>query len=256
MNKKPTSTERFTNTVDFYIKYRPSYPHQVIELLEQQCGLNAEKIIADIGSGTGIFTELLLQQGNVVYGIEPNQAMREAGEQFLKKYPRFKSINATAENTTLADHSIDLVTAAQAFHWFEQQAVKKEFLRILKADGQVLLIWNLRDENASIMKAYEKIMNRFGKDYLLVRAENIETENIKKFFHPNVCQVDTFINTQLLDWDSFLGRILSTSYTPKPGEPHYEPMIAAAKQLFDKFNKDGIVQLVYQTKCYYGRLST
>ena len=110
---KSNSTTRFSDRVAYYIKYRPGYPAKVITLLNREIGLSPATVIADIGSGTGISSELFLKNGNRVFGVEPNQPMREAAESRLAGYDAFISINGTAEATTLPDASVDLVTAGQ-----------------------------------------------------------------------------------------------------------------------------------------------
>src|SRR5271154_1515768 len=125
-------TARFSSRVEKYVRYRPSYPKEVVALLGKQCGLTAESVIADVASGTGIFTRLLLENGNRVFGVEPNAEMRRAGEEYLAAFPRFTSVAGTAEATTLPDHSVDIVTAAQAAHWFDRAKARREFVRILK----------------------------------------------------------------------------------------------------------------------------
>src|SRR5213595_654680 len=128
-------TKRFSNRVENYIKYRPGYPDAVIDLLTEECRLTQQSIIADIGSGTGILSELFLKNGNSVFAIEPNAAMRRTAEDLLRKHPKFTSIDAAAEATTLDIASVDFVTAAQAFHWFDRKNARKEFARILKPEG-------------------------------------------------------------------------------------------------------------------------
>src|ERR1700732_4152215 len=129
------SKQRFSNRVADYVRYRPGYPAEVLTLLRTQCGLKSGHVIADIGSGTGFLSELFLKNGNRVYGIEPNEAMRQAGEEYLASYDGFASINGSAEATTLDDASIDFVSAGQAFHWFEPVVARHEFRRILKPEG-------------------------------------------------------------------------------------------------------------------------
>src|ERR1044071_6506461 len=129
------ATQRFSSRVDNYVRYRPSYPPAIIKLLNEECGLRTDSVIADIAFGTGIFTKLLLENGNKVFGVEPNADMRTAGESFLNKYPGFTSVAGTAEATTLADQSVNLVTAAQAAHWFDLPKARQEFIRITRAGG-------------------------------------------------------------------------------------------------------------------------
>src|SRR5437773_2428243 len=152
-------TKRFSNRVGNYIKYRPDYSGAIIDLLNEECGLNQQSIIADIGSGTGILSELFLKNGNRVFGIEPNAPMRGAGEKLLERHSKFTSIEGSAEATTLPDDSVDFVVAGQAFHWFDQKLARDEFSRILKPSFWVVLIWNeRRTDSTPFLRAYEQML--------------------------------------------------------------------------------------------------
>src|SRR6185503_1231931 len=155
------STERFSTRVESYIKYRPSYPTEVLELMRVRCGLAATSMVADIGSGTGILTELLLETGATVFAVEPNKEMRAAAERLLSDYGRFRSVDGTAEATTLPDASVDLITASQAFHWFDIQKARRELARVLRPRGWVVLIWNERPVDASaFLDEYDALLRR------------------------------------------------------------------------------------------------
>ena len=165
-------TQRFSSRVDNYTRYRPTYPPAVIELLRDECGLTSSSVVADIASGTGIFTCMLLEDGNRVFGVEPNAEMRRAGEKDLAAYPNFTSVDGTAEATTLAAHSIDIVTAAQAAHWFRLDAARQEFVRILKPGGWAVLLWNQRRTGSTpFLRGYEQLLLTYGTDYQDVRHE-------------------------------------------------------------------------------------
>lgn len=252
--QKFNSKQRFSHTVENYVKYRPHYPKAAIDFLKKDYGLKANHIIADIGSGTGIFTKLLLDNGNKVCGVEPNGDMRQASETYLSEYKNFMSLNASAEHTTLEDHSVDMITAAQAFHWFHQKNVKKEFERILKPNGLIVLLWNLRvSDQSDVMQAYEQLLQTFGTDYKDVCAEGVTDASVQDFFSPHETTIVKFPNTQTLNWESFKGRLLSTSYTPKPGAENYDDMLHAAKTIFDKNQVDGFITFIYETKVYVNR---
>jgi len=136
--------QRFSNRVADYVRYRPGYPAALFDLLRVECAFTSNHAVADVGSGTGLLTKLFLENGNRVFGVEPNQEMRRAGEEFLHSFPKFTSVAGSAEATTLGDASVDFVTAGQAFHWFDPQAARREFLRILKTNGWVVIAWNDR----------------------------------------------------------------------------------------------------------------
>lgn len=255
--KKFAPTQRFSSTVEYYVKYRPHYPTAVVTLLEQHGELNSKSVIADIGSGTGIFSKLLLENGCSVIGVEPNAEMRTAAENYLADYKHFTSVDGSAENTTLEDSSVDIIAAAQAFHWFDLVPVKKEFERILKPNGWVVLLWNLRDSSQpGFMAAYEELLQELGTDYRSVCAEGVDENSIRDFFAPNAVKIVIFPNEQTVDWDGLKGRLQSTSYVPKEGDPNFDVMIAKAKEIFDTHQNQGKVKFIYQTKVYVGHLNS
>src|SRR5450631_2546962 len=186
------STRRFSSRVGNYVRYRPAYPSAVLDLLKKDCGLTAASVIADVASGTGIFTRMLLENGNRVFGVEPNDEMRKAGEEFLRAYSHFTSIKGTAEATTLADHSVDIVTAAQAAHWFDPENARREFIRICRPGGWTVLLWNERRTGATpFLRAFEQLLVKYGTDYQDVRSERT-TEQIETFFAPTRFQTRSF----------------------------------------------------------------
>jgi SAM-dependent methyltransferase len=248
-------TKRFTNRVENYLKYRPRYPQDILPLLESECGLTGETVVADIGSGTGFMTELFLRHGNKVFGVEPNAEMRAAGERLLERYPAFLSVNGTAETTTLADNEIDLIIAGQAFHWFDRAAAKVEFKRILKPDGWVVLVWNgFRIETSAVVRGYHELLLEFGTDYREVSRE-INTCDIESFFAHNKYRRATFPYKQVFDFDGFKGRLLSASYAPQPSEPRHDAMIAELGRIFEANQESGKVDFDYETEVYYGQLT-
>jgi SAM-dependent methyltransferase len=252
------STQRFTTRVDNYIKYRPHYPGAIIDLLEREYGLTTTAVVADIGSGTGMVAELFLRFGCPVYGVEPNDAMRAAGEQLLRSYDRFTSVAATAENTTLPDRSIDLITAGQAFHWFDVERTGKEWRRILKPHGYVTLIWNTRHTSGTPFgEAYEQMLRTYGTDYHEVNQQNPDhAPERRAFFGGDAFALHMFRNQQVFDWNGVRGRLLSSSYTPEPGHPNYEPMVAELRRIFDQYNENGTVTFLYDTEVWVGQFAT
>lgn len=247
------STTRFSDRVENYIKYRPGYPSEIIDYLKSEDILKSDSVIADIGSGTGISSEMFLKNGNTVYAIEPNTPMREAAEKLLSKYDNFRSIDAAAENTTLPDNSIDLIVCAQAFHWFDIPKVKIEFKRILKPEGSVCLIWNERVLNGNpFLIDYEKLLLKYGTDYANVRHENIDNNKLAEFFAGGYI-TKTFPNKQVFDYEGVKGRLLSSSYTPQKSSQLFEPMLAELKQIFDKNEIDGKIEFLYDTNIYINK---
>ncbi|MES2140025.1 MAG: class I SAM-dependent methyltransferase [Bacteroidota bacterium] len=246
---------RFSSRVDNYIKYRPDYPREVIAFLKQEGILTPDSVIADIGSGTGISSELFLKQGNVVYGVEPNKEMRDAAQRILVEYKSFCSIDGTAEITMLPTDDIDLIIAGQAFHWFDKEKSKAEFKRILKQNGIVVLMWNdRRTDSTPFLRAYEDFIKLFATDYNEVNHKNIDEKIFSDFFGEANYALESFDNYQYFDYEGLKGRVLSSSYMPEEGHKDFNFMMSVLKKIFNRFQDRGKVTLEYDTKIYYGKL--
>jgi SAM-dependent methyltransferase len=248
-------TERFSSRVGNYVRFRPSYPPQVVDVLRQECELTPDSLVADIASGTGIFTRLLLGNGNRVFGVEPNHEMRHAAEEYLSNYPKFVSVAGTAEATTLASHSIDLITCAQAAHWFDREKALPEFQRILKPGCHLVLIWNdRRAKGTAFGEDYERLVVQYGTDYTEVQRLGRVVEG-NEFFNPFTCEKRVLSNHQDLDFEALEGRLLSSSYAPQSGDAACAPMLADLRRIFDTHQQNGQVRIEYDTNIYFGKLS-
>ncbi|MGD9633002.1 MAG: class I SAM-dependent methyltransferase [Pirellulales bacterium] len=249
------SKQRFSDRVENYVRYRPGYPPGVLEIIRDEAGLTPDAVVADVGSGTGISTDLFLHNGNVVFGVEPNAEMRRAAEQRFRDNARFHSVAATAEATTLESGSIDFVVASQAFHWFDVERTQQEFARILRRAGWAVLIWNARRTDSSdFLRAYEALLNQFGTDYRTVRHENVDAEALRKFFAAGRFEFRSLPNEQRFDWEGLKGRLLSSSYAPTEGQPDYEPMISALERAFRDHATENQVSFEYDTQLYFGHI--
>jgi SAM-dependent methyltransferase len=248
-------TLRFSSRVDDYIRYRPGYPDAILGWLASECGLTAQSQIADVGSGTGILSALFLHFGCQVWAVEPNLAMRQAAERLLAAESRFHSVDGRAEATTLAAGSVDFVTAAQAFHWFAPDPTRAEFRRILKPGGQVVLMWNERLVSGGFLTAYEDLLQRLSTDYGRVDHRRIDSVEIARFFQHRNYREASFPNHQDFDFEGLRGRLLSSSYAPLPGTPNYVPMMDELSKMFDTWQENGQVRVVYETKLYVGNMA-
>jgi SAM-dependent methyltransferase len=247
--------QRFSNRVADYVRYRPGYPAALLNLLRTECALRKEHVIADMGSGTGLLSKLFLENGNRVLGIEPNTEMREAGEEYLRIFQKFISVNGSAEASTLGDASADFVTAGQAFHWFEPKAARREFIRILKPAGWVVVVWNdRRMEETQFGRDYEDLLVRFGTDYTRVKDAYPEISHIQSFFGENSFVERDLPNEQLFNWDGLRGRLRSSSYAPTDGHANFAPMMAELERIFQASAENGVVRMQYFTRIYFGRL--
>lgn len=243
---------RFSTRVENYIRYRPDYPARIIGILRAETGITPDSVIADIGSGTGISASMMLRAGHQVIGVEPNAPMRAAAERILADQPRFISIGGTASATTLPDHSVDLITSFQAFHWFDTPETRAEFDRILRPGGHIALVWNIRLlDTTPFLRDYESLLVRFGTDYEKIRHENIGG-TLHHFFR-GTHVTHRLPHQQTFDFPSLEGRLLSSSYTPAPGHPDHPAMLAELHRIFDLHQSSGTVRFEYTTEVHIGR---
>ena len=256
------NTTRFSDRVEDYVKYRPHYPEAIIAYLQEVYSFLPSWDVADIGSGTGISTELFLGNGNRVFAVEPNGEMRGKAQELLggdrsdgegRGGPRgvFVSIDGTAEATGLAAGSVRLVVAGQAFHWFDAVKSRAEFVRILRPGGVVALVWNERLADTAFEKEYDALIERHGKDYKTINHRNIADGQIGSVYQPASYVRKEFPNEQWFDFEGLKGRLLSSSYMPKTGAA-YAPMIGDLQRLFDKHQHGGRVRVGYATRLYSG----
>lgn len=248
------ATTRFSSRVDNYVRCRPSYPAEVWDVLVTAVGLHTGSTIADIGSGTGISSRLFLERGGTVYGIEPNAAMRSAGERELAAFPQFHSREGTAEATGLPGASLDLVIAAQAFHWFDAVAARTEFIRITREPHWCALIWNTRRlDGTPFLRDYEALLQRYGTDYAQVQQRTVDPARLEVFFTGGY-ETHRLSNEQRFDLDGLRGRVLSSSYVPGPEQPQYGAMLTTLEALFAAHHEEGVVRFEYDTEIFVGRL--
>lgn len=251
------TSSRFSSRVPFYHTYRPRYPHAMIDVLAAH-GLTPQAVVADIGTGTGISSELINDFGCTVYAVEPNAEMRDACAVFYSDRPNFHIIDGTAEATTFPDSSLDWVVAGQAFHWFNHDPAKAEFVRILRPDSRVALFWNDRaDRQSAFVDAYNQVMRMYDVEKgSTPRAKELiaEASRIEAFFAPYGFERVTLENPVTYDLDGLLGRAVSSSYAPLPDQPAYAPMADALREVFAQHAVDGRVQMDYVTQVYVGRV--
>lgn len=248
----PDPTARFTDRAADYAAARPGYPPQIATTLIAEFALAPGAVVADLGSGTGLSCEPFLRAGLTVIGVEPNAAMRAEGDRQLAAFARFRSVAGTAEATTLPAASVDLVIAAQAFHWFDIAATRAEALRILK-EPRAALIWNDRDATGSrFAEGYEQLLLDFGIDYAQIRHRHAHEESVAAFFGDRQFRVASFPNPTSLDWPLLVARLNSASYVPKPQHPAHAPMMQRLRPLFDTNARDGRVAMDYTTRVFHG----
>jgi SAM-dependent methyltransferase len=253
---------RFSNRVSDYDRFRPRYPAALIDTLRDLAGLTPRDVVADVGSGTGILTRLLLDSGHRVFAVEPNAAMRAVAERDFSDNARFTSVDGAAERTTLPDGSVDVVTAAQAFHWFDRDACRREFTRILRgqsdvtprARGNVALVWNTRrtDGNA-FMRDYERLLVECAIDYTAVDHRHVDEAALAAFFVDYERAVIPF--EEALDWEATRGRMASASYVPSPENAGYADIVAGLREAFERHARDGRVVWTYDSEVTVGRVS-
>jgi SAM-dependent methyltransferase len=247
-------TRRFSSRVADYVRYRPHYPREIVAWLDEAIGFTPAWRVADVGSGTGIFSRLLVENGNVVLAVEPNDAMRFEAESTLAAFPNFESVRGTAEATTLPDGCVDLVTAAQAFHWFDPAATRREFARVLKPDGWALVVFNTRRSDASpFMRAYDEFLHARAVDYGFVDHRLVDSGRLRAFLGDyRVWRMNFSV---IHDLDGVFGLSKSSSYTPSPEHPDHKSFYDELRATFDAHARDGHVEFLYETEAYLGRVS-
>ncbi|MCB9136751.1 MAG: class I SAM-dependent methyltransferase [Caldilineaceae bacterium] len=248
-------TERFSDRVDDYVRYRPRYPAGLLQALANETGLTPAHVIADVGCGPGISSGLFVRNGNPVYGVEPNGEMRAAAARRLTEFPNFTPVNGTAEATALDDDSVDYVISGQAFHWFDRVRAQEEFRRILRPGGRLALFWNTRQQSASpFMAEYEALVRSYSPEYDQVTHERIGAEEFAEFFGPGGYVHRTFENPLRMNFTAVMGRTASTSYTPPSGTAEYAQLETALRALFDEHAQGDEVPFIYVTDLYTGKL--
>lgn len=247
---------RFDGKGKVYANFRPAYPEEFINYLYASVGLTVHSAVADIGAGTGILTGQLLQKGSRVIAVEPNDDMRKIAENQLHKFTNFTCVKATAENTGLPAGSVDFITVAQAFHWFDPEAFRKECRRILKPGGKVILVWNNRDETAALIKANKAINQKYCKNFKGFSGglkQNGENDSVSKFFGGKM-ETRVFQNPLYFDEQSFIGRNLSSSYAPKETDEVFNDYVRELKALFAEYSENGLLTMSNFTESYVGTL--
>lgn len=249
------STERFSDRVADYVRYRPTYPTALTDWLRKAHGVTADWRIADVGAGTGISSKMFLDAGHAVIAVEPNAAMRGAAVAWLANHPTFSAVDGRADATTLDDASVDLVSVAQAFHWFDPESTRHEFHRILRPGGLAAIYWNSRRlAGTSFLEGYETLLQIYGTDYTSVAERYADESRMRAWFGQGWRGAASFDHRQLLDFDALRGRLMSSSYAPQPGHPKHEAMIEALRRLFDACAVDGRVSFDYDTQVYVGEV--
>jgi SAM-dependent methyltransferase len=249
--------QRFSDRVEHYVRSRPRYPAALIEHLRANLGLLPSHRIADVGSGTGFLSELFLANGNEVFAVEPNAPMRHAAESALQRFPGFHNIDGSAEATTLPGRSVSFITAGQAFHWFDAEAARREFIRILLSEGWVVLVWNERAIDDAFGNAFQAVIDRFEIDPAVNKSRTFSRtpEKLGPFFGRGGFGAATFPNDQFLDFQGLVDRVASSSYMPRPADPAQAALNRTLRELFDAHQSKGRVRMRYETMTYFGHLT-
>ncbi|WP_330961128.1 class I SAM-dependent methyltransferase [Photobacterium sp. 53610] len=247
-------TERFSDRADDYQKYRPGYPQEMITALLTITGVEQRSTVTDIGAGTGILTRLLLDRGLQVCAVEPNDAMRQAADELLSGEPGYTSLKAPAEQISLPDHSVDLITAAQSFHWFCNEETRLEFQRIAKPNAYLALIWNRRRLTSPLQQEYDAMLRQFSPDYARVNHMSLSDNGISQFFAAGEMKRLSFDNSQSMDLEALIGRVRSVSYCPQEGSAHYTQLIRSLTQLHQTYQVNGRIAFEYDTQLYLGHI--
>jgi SAM-dependent methyltransferase len=247
------SGKRFSKHAEYYDKYRPRYPESLLGYFDSELGFSPKSIVADIGSGTGILSAVFLKNGNMVFGVEPNEDMRRIAEANLGSYPNFRSVDGSAESTNLRESSVDFITAGQSFHWFDRPRARKEFRRILRNEGWVVLVWNTRKTSTRFLHDYDQLVRTGPMEGMKTWNDDLTDEAVGSFLGEH--RTIKLPNSQELDYKGLVGRLLSSSYAPLPGEEAYDGTLARLGEIFKQHQVNGVVRFEYDCEVYAGQLS-
>ena len=246
---------RFSDRAENYAKYRPGYPREVLKFLEERGALSSDSVVADVGSGTGELSKLFLEHGNRVFAVEPNGEMRQAAERLLGGHPGFESVSGSAEATTLADGSVELVAVANSLHWVDREAAKVEFDRILKPDGRVAVVWSIsRTSGTPFLEAYNRLLSEYRTNDSSGGDAEDPYAMTESFFEAVGYEAASFSDYQRLDLEGLKGLVLSSSSMPAGSEPGSEEMLSDLERIFRANESDGTVVMEYLVTVYCGRL--
>jgi SAM-dependent methyltransferase len=253
----PTApTERFTGRAEAYRSGRPRYPLSLVTYLEAVGALRPGGVVADVGVGTGLSAEPFLERGHAVVGVEPNASMRAAGLATLGRFPAYSAREGQAEATGLPGASVDLVVAAQAFHWFDAAGFRAESRRILRPGGWGALVWNDRDvQRTPFLAGYEALMNAHGREYPALRRRHAALEAIAVYFGGQAAEPVALAHEGRLDWPGLLALASSASYLPAPGHDGHEALVADLRALFEAHATDGMVTMDYTCRVHAAPLT-
>ena len=248
------SFQRFEQRAEDYAKYRPRYPAALLNHWWRTLNLRVGQPVADVGSGTGIFTQLLLERGLAVHAVEPSDAMRGAAEAALRSFSLFVSVNGTADTTTLASGSVEVIFCAQAFHWFNHESTRSEWRRILRPNGFAALVWNNVDYGGAFGQKYLAVLREVGTRTREVQEASLGAQTSNVLFPPGCAEVVKLPNEQQLDLDGFIGRTVSNSFMPKPGDARFSEMVQRLEQLFAEHQRSNLVRIGYATVAISGQI--
>ncbi len=245
-------TNRFDGKGEIYAKARPKYAAGFFAYLKDELGIPAGSTFADIGSGTGIFSEQLLSCGYKVFAVEPNADMRKKAEEKLSENDNFVSVNGSDGNMNLPGQSVDFITAAQAFHWFDCNAFMRECRRVLKPDGKIMLVYNCRDEKAACTKSLAALRYKYNPEFHGF-SNGMSNEKCISFF-AGKCDIFRADNTQIYDRQGYVNRVLSSSYSLKENDERYAEYLKEINKIFDTFSTQGRIAVPTETVAYIGAI--
>ena len=249
---------KFDGRGSSYAKGRPSYPQAFIDYLYADVGITPNSVIADIGSGTGKLTRLLLERGSRVFAVEPNAHMRASAEPDLARFDNFISIDSYAENTTLVAASVDFVTVATAFHWFDRQAFKMECRRILKEDGKVVIVYNSRDEESDLVKKFYEVNRRYcpGFQNFVGSGTMLRPGNAGRYndFFTGDQMVKIIGNDLIYNEADFIARSLSSSYALRENDENFSEYVKELTAFFQKYSVNNVLVMPNITHSYTGKV--
>jgi SAM-dependent methyltransferase len=241
--------------VQAYLAYRPRFPRSILAFLREHGALPDRAVVADIGAGTGMLAEIFLEAGHRVFAVEPNVEMLEACRELATKHPVLEIVQGSAEATTLPDASVDLIAVGRAMHWFDWPRAHREFARILRPGGWVLVATNgHRDSGAPVSEELSAILRKWRTDSAEADTRRDFKDRLQEFLDTTNWQRTTLHHSMTLDFPTLLGYAESLSAIPRPGERGYEEMVAELRVVFDRYSRNGLLETPIACQLFLGLL--
>ena len=219
----PMAAAGFASAAEVYERARPSYPEDAVAWLVERTGLGPGKTVLDVGAGTGKLTRLLVPSGARVVAVEPIAEMRAL-------IPDAEAVDGTAEELPFGDGTADVITVAQAFHWFAHDRALPELHRVLRPGGPLALVWNMRDLDDLVQRGVEDLLAPLRGETPL-RQTGYWREPLERSPLFDAGVIRHFRYEQRFTTDDLCDRVASTSFVAAMSPAERDSLLARVRAL-------------------------